>query len=210
MKTWIWIAIAVVAVVVIGLIVVAAMRKRRTEKLRDRFGPEYDRTVDRADGRRDAERDLEERHERRQQLDIRPLAPAARERYAGQWAEAQQRFVDDPPGAIAEADRLVTSVMGERGYPMDDFESRAGDISVDHPELVENYRAAHRISESSGRQGVSTEDQRQAMVHFRGLFEELLGDDAPGASESRGGSGAEEGSSRFQRNAGEPAGARRG
>jgi hypothetical protein len=177
MKTWIWIAIAVAAVLVLALVVVSVVRRRRSERLREGFGPEYDRTVDRADGRRDAEKELAARQERREQLDIQPLAPAARERYAGQWREAQQRFVDDPPGAIAEADRLVTSVMRDRGYPMDDFEQRADDISVDHPDLVDEFRRGHRISERSGREGVSTEDQRQAMVHFRSLFDELLGDE---------------------------------
>jgi hypothetical protein len=189
MKTWIWIAIAVVAVLIVAAIVLAALRRRRTEKLREGFGPEYDRTVEREDSRRDAEKQLSAREERRQQLDIRPLAPAARERYAGQWAEAQQRFVDDPPGAIAEADRLVTSVMRDRGYPMDDFDQRADDISVDHPQLVDDFRRAHRISERSGREGVSTEDQRQAMVHFRSLFEELLGESREAGGDSREASG---------------------
>lgn len=194
MKTWIWIVIAVVVLLVIAAIVLTALRKRRTERLREGFGPEYDRTVDRADNRREAEKHLSAREERRQQLDIRPLAPAARERYAGEWTEAQSRFVDNPAGAIAEADRLVTSVMRDRGYPMDDFETRADDISVDHPRLVDDFRSAHRISERSGREGVSTEDQRQAMVHFRSLFEELLRDEDHAGGAANGGAPRNEGS----------------
>ncbi len=210
MKTWIWIVIAVVAVLIIAGVVLAAIRKSRTQRLREGFGPEYDRTVDRADSRSKAEKDLAEREERHSQLDIRPLAPAARERYAGQWTDAQTRFVDDPAGSIAEADRLVTGVMRDRGYPMDDFEQRAGDISVDHPKLVEDFRAAHRISEKSGHERVSTEDQRQAMVHFRSLFEELLGHDGDEASGSAGGGRDESGAVATEQRADPSVNGRRG
>src|SRR5579884_187379 len=181
MPGWVW-AIIAVAIVVIGLIaLLTAWRRQRTSKLQGRFGPEYDRTVERHGSRRDAERDLQERAERRQELELRPLSPAARERYSTQWNAAQQRFVDDPAGAIAEADRLVAGVMQERGYPVgDDFERRAADLSVDHPHLVENYRGASRITQISRERDASTEEQRQAMVHFRGLFDELLTEGAVG------------------------------
>src|SRR5437763_8213524 len=181
---WIVAIIVVAIVVVAALALLAARRRTRTNNLRDRFGPEYDRVADRADGRRDAEKELERRQDRREQLDIRPLAPAARERFADRWEQTQTLFVEDPHAAITQADRLVTEVMRERGYPVeDDFERRAGDISVDHPHLVDNYRGAHGIAHRSGTEGISTEDQRQAMVHFRGLFDELLGE---GARESSG------------------------
>ena len=185
MDTWVWILLAAVALLVVIGIVWAAGRKRRTERLREGFGPEYDRTLETSGGRREAESELLDRQKRREELDIRPLPPGARDRYAGQWQSAQTRFVDDPRGAIAEADRLVQEVMRERGYPTDDFERRSADISVDHPELVENYREAHRISVMSDRDEASTEDQRQAMVHYRSLFEELLEERETEGAEAR-------------------------
>ena len=175
MPEWVWaiIAVAVVVVVALGIWQVAA--KQRRERLRGRFGPEYDRTLDRTAGdRRAAESELAEREKRREQLEIRPLSPAARERYSTSWREVQALFVDEPETAVRTADQLVISVMRERGYPMDDFEQRAADVSVDHPDVVENYRAAHRISQASDRGNATTEDLRQAMRHYRALFEDLL------------------------------------
>jgi FtsZ-interacting cell division protein ZipA len=170
--------IVIVAVVVlaaiIGFIAWSAARKRRTAELKDRFGPEYDRTVERADDSRAAEADLEARRERREELDIRPLTPASRDRYLTGWREVQARFVDSPQIAVQQADELVIQVMRERGYPVDDFEQRAADISVDHPHLVEDYRQAHRVSVSNDRGQAETEDLRRAMVHYRNLFEDLL------------------------------------
>ena len=177
MDTWLWIVIAIIAVVlvlVLGLIGWSRARQRRTETLREGFGPEYDRTLDDTGSRRRAETELRERQERREQLEIRPLSPAARDRYVTLWQATQARFVDDPGGAVAEADRLVQDVMRERGYPTDDFDQRAADISVDHPHVVSNYRAAHEISLRNDRGEASTEDLRQSMVHYRSLFEELL------------------------------------
>jgi hypothetical protein len=127
-----------------------------------------------AGDRRGAESELEGRQKRRAQLDIRPLDPAARLRYAEQWRQVQERFVDSPSVAVGEADVLVIEVMRDRGYPMEDFETRVQDVSVDHPHVVENYRAAHRISQANERGEASTEDLRQAMVHCRTLFQELL------------------------------------
>jgi hypothetical protein len=174
MDTWVWIVIAVVAVVVVLAIVWSALRTKRTRALQDTFGQEYDRTVDKAGGRGAAERELRERQKQHDQLDIRPLSPESRDRYVRRWQSTQSRFVDDPSGAVAEADALVQEVMQERGYPTKDFERRVADISVDHPNLVEKYRTAHGIAEASERGEASTEDMRHSVRHYRALFAELL------------------------------------
>jgi FtsZ-interacting cell division protein ZipA len=175
MATWVWIVIAVAAVILVLGVVWAAMRTRRTRSLQDRFGREYDRAVEKAGDRREAEQELAEREKRHDELDLRPLAPDARDRYLAQWQETQGLFVDDPAGAVSEADELVQRVMRARGYPVDDFEQRAADISVEHPELVEKYRTAHGIAQASERGEASTEDLRQSVRHYRALFVELLG-----------------------------------
>jgi hypothetical protein len=185
MPVWAWIIIAVAVLALIGLAAWAAARSSRTERLRDRFGPEYDRTVQASPGRREAEAELEERRRRRQQLDIRPLDPATRQRYAGLWTEAQRRFVDHPGEAVREADTLVVHVMRDRGYPTEGFEQTSSDVSVDHPVVVENYRAAHAISLANDRGLASTEDLRQAMVHYRALFQDLLADEHDRMREAR-------------------------
>lgn len=177
MEPWVWIVIVVAVLIVIALVVWAFMRQRRTERLRERFGPEYDRTMVETGRRRHAESELQERERRREQLEVRPLTPAARDRYLESWRVTQGRFVDAPGEAVSQADLLVTEVMRERGYPIDDFERRSADISVDHPHLVNDYRAAHAISLANDNGRASTEDLRQAMVHYRSLFEELLGTD---------------------------------
>src|ERR687883_202969 len=174
MATWVWIVIAIAAVVVLALVLWSALRARRTRTLREGFGPEYDRTVAEAPSKRQAEADLTERQKRREELDIRPLSPGARERYVVSWRETQARFVDDPAGSIGEADTLIQQVMRDRGYPVEDFDQRAADVSVDHPEVVNNYRAAHGISIAHERGKASTEDLRQALIHYRSLFDELL------------------------------------
>jgi hypothetical protein len=185
MPTWAWILIvvAVAAVAVVGAIV--AMSQNRTRRLRARFGPEYDRTLRSAGRRRDAETELEAREERRSQIDVRPLSAAAQVRYRERWQQVQAEFVDNPSAAVGEADALIQSVMSERGYPVDDFDQRAADISVDHPDVVENYRKAHRLAEANANGAGSTEDLRQAMRHYRFLFEELVSPaaDEPTASE---------------------------
>ena len=182
MATWVWIVIAVAVVVVLALVLWSALRARRTRTLREGFGPEYDRTVADAPSKREAEGELLERQKRRDELDVKPLDPAARERYAEEWQATQARFVDDPGGAITEADVLIQRVMRERGYPVEDFEQRAADVSVDHPEVVNNYRAAHAISIAHERERASTEDLRLAMQHYRSLFDELLGETRQPAS----------------------------
>ena len=181
MDTGLVIAIVVV-VVLLALLAFFAGRQRRRRQLKDRFGPEYDRTVEQAGDRRAAEAELLERAEHRQRLDIIPLEPEARARYIEAWRNTQARFVDEPGEATREADRLITSVMRDRGYPVDDFEQRAADISVDHPQVVDDYRAAQAIAAANERSEAGTEDLRQALVHYRSLFEELLEDRHPDRS----------------------------
>ncbi len=173
MDTWVWVVIIIVLLAIAVAAFISA-RKKKTQGLQDRFGPEYDRTITESGGRRQAESELAEREKRRSELDIRPLDPASQERYVTAWTEAQARFVDDPSHALSEADTLVQTVMMERGYPVDNFDQRASDISVDHPQVVEDYRAAHGISLANEHGQASTEDMRQAMVHYRSLFAELL------------------------------------
>ena len=181
MDTGLLVAILVV-IVLLALLAFFAGRQRRSRRLQERFGPEYDRTVQHTGDRRAAESELQERAEHRQRLDIVPLEPEARARYVEAWRHTQAQFVDEPVEATREADRLITSVMRDRGYPVDDFEQRAADISVDHPQVVDDYRAAHAIAAANDRSEASTEDLRQAMVHYRALFEELLEDRHPDRS----------------------------
>lgn len=169
--------IALAVVLVAGIGAWLFLRKRRTERLRTQFGgTEYDRTVKEDGSRRHAEAGLKERTERVESLNIRPLAPGDRARFVESWSRIQARFVDGPGGAVTEADQLLGDVMSTRGYPVSDFEQRAADISVDHPLVLENYRTAHEIAlrQTSGQ--ANTEDLRQAMIHYRTLFEELVGD----------------------------------
>jgi hypothetical protein len=180
----------IVIIVVVALVVVAVgvwmyMQKRRTEQVRERFGPEYDRAVTEHGDQRGAQAELEARQKRVEQLDIRPLSPSDRERFAAAWRATQAHFVDDPSAAIGEADRLVTDVMKARGYPIGDFEQRAADVSVDHPRLVENYRGARDTALRNERGQASTEDLRQAMVHYRALFEDLLETGTPEQTQVR-------------------------
>ena len=174
MPDWAWIIIVAAAVLIVLAVAAIYMRDRRSRSLQERFGSEYERTVEEEGGRRGAERELAERERQRERLDIIPLAPEARDRYAESWRTVQTRFVDDPARAVGEADRLLTDVMRERGYPIDDFDKRAADISVDHPDVVENYRAGHALYLKEDRGEADTEDLRQAFVHYRALFSELL------------------------------------
>ncbi len=169
--------IAVIVIVVVAVLIIAAViisRKRRREHLRENFGPEYDRTVALHGSSARAEAVLADREKRVHNLSIRHLSPADRQTYAAEWDAVQRRFVDDPAMAVTEADSLVNRVMTARGYPMGDFEQRAADISVDHPAVVQNYRLARDITRRHSTGQASTEDLRQAMVHFRSLFGELL------------------------------------
>src|SRR5262249_43974434 len=144
MPTWGWIVLAIVVVGAVVLAAAALLRARRTEALKGRFGPEYDRTVEGADSRRAGEADLRAREERHDEFELRDLDPAAAEKYREDWQRAQSDFVDDPSAAVSEADLIIQQVMRERGYPVEDFDQRAADLSVDHPVVVENYRGAHQ------------------------------------------------------------------
>ncbi len=151
-------------------------RERRSRVLRERFGPEYDRVIRQEGNVGLGEGVLEFREKKRAKLEIRPLPIAARTDFSSRWNAVQARFVDDPEGSVADADRLVTEVMEARGYPVIDFEERAEIVSVDHPLVVENYRAAHDIAARRDRGQSTTEGLRKAMVHYRSLFNELLYD----------------------------------
>jgi hypothetical protein len=162
----------------VAVVVVVAWllsRRRRSARLREHFGPEYDRTVGELGEQRAAEKDLRQREKKHKKLDITELSPEARHEHAATWQMVQTEFVDAPAESVGRAERLVTRVMRERGYPIDDFDQRAADISVDHPDIVENYRGAHSISQSPD---ISTEQARQAFVHYRALFDRLLGSDS--------------------------------
>ena len=163
-----------IALVLIGAIVWITMNRMRSQRLRQRFGSEYDRAI-RAEGNvRKAEAELAARARRVAGLHIRPLTPTDADRFSHDWRAVQARFVDDPRGAVTEADRLVGEVMAARGYPVGEFEQRVADISVDHPDVVMNYRAAREIAVVHSAGKANTEDLRQAMVHYRALFRDLL------------------------------------
>jgi hypothetical protein len=184
MTTLIVVIVVVVLLLIGAAIAVPAMRRRR---LQEQFGPEYQRTVESTGDRREAEQDLAERSQRRKELEIRPLDPVARDGYAQRWRHTQERFVDNPNEAVEEADTLVQQVMRERGYPVGDFDQQARDVSVDHGDVVSEYHAAHDISVLNGRRQATTEQLREAMVHYRALFAELLneGDSASGHASER-------------------------
>jgi hypothetical protein len=167
------VAVLVAAVIGIGLYI----RKRRTARLRSQFGgAEYTRAVKEGGSRRKAEATLDERADRVEALHIRPIAPGDRARFVESWSRIQARFVDGPGSAVTDADQLLGDVMSTRGYPVSDFEQRAADISVDHPLVLENYRAAHKCAVRQAQGQASTEELRQAMIHYRTLFEELVGE----------------------------------
>jgi hypothetical protein len=170
------IAVAVAVVLVVAVLAWLYVRRRRTTtaELRQRFGPEYEQAVREHGSERRAEAQLANREKRVEKLNIRNLDPTERERFSGQWHSLQSRFVDDPKGAVTEADELVSSLMQTRGYPVADFNQRAADISVDHPRVVANYRSAHEIALRLGKGEASTEDLRTATIHYRSLFEELV------------------------------------
>jgi len=173
--SWAILAGAVILALVIGAAVAwLIIRRRHARQLRQKFGREYDHAVEKTGSKRQAETELQRREERVRQFDIRPLPAQQRAAYRDSWRQVQANFVDAPVRAVAEADELVTEVMQKRGYPMGDFEQRTEDLSVDHPVVVENYRAAHDIALRSDRGQADTEDLRQAMVHYRVLFEDLL------------------------------------
>ena len=178
MPVWSWFFIAAAVLIAVTLAWIAVLLvtgRKRTARLKEHFGPEYERAVGEAGDQRAGEEDLVARERKRHKLDIVALSPEAHTRYAEHWLTVQTAFVDDPSGAVGTADRLVTQVMRDRGYPIDDFDQRASDISVDHPDVVEHYRAAHTLHLAQEEGNIGTEAQRQAFVHYRALFEQLLG-----------------------------------
>jgi Tfp pilus assembly protein PilX len=184
--------VGIVVVVVIVALVIGVMAAVRRRRLQQRFGQEYDRVADEKQSRRKADAELAGRERRVQHLDIRPLTPAARDRYAAEWANVQERFVDQPQQAVAEAQRLVVAVMSERGYPAEGHDQIAADLSVDHAAVLAHYRAAEGIGTSAEAGTASTEDLRQAMIHYRVLFGALLGEQdevAPAAAGTPAGTG---------------------
>jgi hypothetical protein len=169
-----WIILA--AVVTLGLVAIGAWfyRRKQSHNLQERFGPEYGRTVSELGGRTKGESELKAREKRVERLDILPLAPPEAARFTEAWRALQSRFIDNPKGVVVEAEQLVRELMEKRGYPMGDFERRAGDISVDHPDVVANYRSAQAIAVRDQRGSADTEELRRAVVHYRALFDELL------------------------------------
>jgi len=163
-----------IGIAILGIATFIFLRKRRTEGLRTRFGPEYDRALQESGDRPHAEASLEERKKRVERFNLQPLTPGDTARFTESWRKVQARFVDDPNAAVTEADQLLGDVMFTRGYPVSDFEQRAADISVDHPRVVENYRAAHEIALRHTQGQASTEDLRKAMIHYRTLFDDLV------------------------------------
>jgi hypothetical protein len=177
MPVWEWILIAACVAIAVAAVLVAASfvsRRKKTQRLKQHYGREYERLVSETGDEKAAEKELTARERKRDKLDIVSLTPAALSDFTTRWHEVQTGFVDNPATAVGVADRLVTQVMRERGYPVDDFDQRAADISVDHPQIVENYRTAHGIHLAQQHGDVSTEQQREAFVHYRALFEKLL------------------------------------
>jgi len=178
MNTTVIAIIVIVAVILIGAAIMLR-RRREGERLKQQFGPEYEHHLHESGSKSEAESALLAREKRVKSLDIRPLPPEQRCAFADDWQQVQAKFVDDPERSIALADALVAEVMKARGYPVDDFEQRAADISVDHPQVVQNYRAAHEIALRQARGQADTEDLRSALLGYRSLFEELLHADEP-------------------------------
>jgi hypothetical protein len=171
--------VIVVAVIAVAAVVYLLMRRRNSSKLRGQFGPEYERTVDEVGGRRKAELELQNRAKRVKTFELTPLTVGDRERYGLRWRNVQGEFVDNPKGAVTHADELLGEVMTARGYPTGEFEQQAADLSVDHPVFVQNYRAAHEIAVRHAQGEAGTEDLRQAMIHYRTLFDELVHEQDP-------------------------------
>lgn len=173
------IVIALVVVLLVAIAVGLAARKRNSAKLRDRFGPEYERTLEESGDKRKTEAELKDRAKRVAAFEIKPLAPGDHEKYVRTWQRIQADFVDNPKAAVMHADDLLAEIMAVRGYPVGDFEQRSADLSVDHPVVVQNYRAARDIAVRHARGEAGTEDLRQAMIHYRALFDELVIEPAP-------------------------------
>jgi hypothetical protein len=183
--------IVLLVVVIVALGGLLYFQRHRSDQLKSRFGPEYDRAIKDSGDKSKAEATLLEREKRVKSLSIRPLGPDDRARFTSSWQKVQAEFVDDPEKSIGRADSLLAEVMSARGYPVSDFEQMSADISVDHPNVVQNYRAGHDIALRHGRGEANTEDLRQAMIHYRSLFEELATDATPADSPAIGGKKAD-------------------
>lgn len=177
--------VGIAIVLVAGLAIWFYARQRRSKLLRERFGPEYDRVISEEGDKRRGEGVLEFREKKRDTLHIRPLPESTSREYSARWKSVQAQFVDDPEGSVAKADQLVSEVMNARGYPVGNFEELSDVISVDHPAVVNNYRNAHAIAVGNAKGQTTTEGLRKAMVHYRSLFDELLGDTSPERKELR-------------------------
>jgi hypothetical protein len=185
MPTWAWIVIVIVAAAVVIAAAWGMIRARRSRGLQERFGPEYDRVAADAPSMREAESELRERERRHEELEIKPLDPADRDRFRERWTHVQAEFVDDPVDSVMHADALIEEVMRARGYPVDDFDTRAADLSVDHPVVVEKYRAGHGIYIAYERGNAASDELRKAIQHYRELFDELVQDRQPAGSRTR-------------------------
>ncbi|GAB3000380.1 hypothetical protein LWP59_36980 [Amycolatopsis acidiphila] len=180
------IIVIVVAVVVVIALVALLVQLQRRRHLREKFGPEYDRAMEEGSSRREAERELTNRERRHQKLDIRPLSDEAREQYRERWAVIQQRFVDQPGEAITEADRMLTQVMADRGYPTDGgHEQQASDLSVEHAPTLEHYRTARETLQGHEKRTADTEELRRTLVHYRTVFADLLDTREPATARNR-------------------------
>jgi len=181
----------VLTVIIIAVVVLAAgallfmYQRRRSGELQQRFGPEYEHTIEASGDRRSAERELRERERRVSKLDITPLSRESAEQYRAEWARVQQSFVDQPAAAVADADQLVLRMMREAGYPVDEFDQRVNDISVEHPEVAAHYRDAHRVAVAQVRGETDTEELRQAVTAYRHLVDALLADSEDASGEHR-------------------------
>jgi hypothetical protein len=174
-QTILLILVAAIVIILVALAISSSVVKRRSEQLREKFGPEYDYTMQKEGDKQAAEEALKERERRVTNLDIRSLNPGERDRYQAEWKQIQADFVDTPAKSVEEANRLISEVMVARGFPVADFEQRAADLSVMYPDFVSNYRNAYAIATKNQNNGASTEELRQSMVYYRSMFDELLG-----------------------------------
>jgi FtsZ-interacting cell division protein ZipA len=175
--TLVIVIVAIVVVVAIAIVGYQMARKKRTARLREQYGPEYDRALDQTDSQREAESELLDRSKRHEKLELRNLDASERQDFERRWSDVQGQFVDDPSNAVRNADMLVVEVMAARGYPVEDFDQRADDLSVSHPEITQRYREASRIAQANEDGAVDTEDLRQAVTSYRALVLALLADD---------------------------------
>jgi len=169
------VTVLILAIAAIAFAAIMIYQRKKTRKLRVKFGPEYDRLVQQEGSARRGEAILESRQKRVEKFDIKPLTHEDADRFAADWRAAQERFVDNPRRAVADADRLINEALRLRGYPVGDFEQQAADVSVEHARVVEDYRSAHKVAMEDAQGQATTEDLRLAMQHYRNLFEHVLG-----------------------------------